>query len=224
MRGPGAVPGLFAVESAMDELAIKLQMDPVELRLRNDTLIDEEKNKPFSSRHLKECYQVGTEKFGWSQRTPAVGSMRKGDLILGWGMAAASWGAGRGACQANVTLKADGTAYVSCATQDIGTGTYTVFAQVICERTGIPLSKIDVVLGDSSLVPGPTSGGSTATATVLPAVAAAADDAIQSLIKLAVSNPASPYHHQDPATLGMSEGRLQPKNQASDKGIPIRIC
>ena len=185
-------------------------------------MIDEEKNKPFSSRHLKECYQVGAEKFGWSQRTPAVGSMRKGDLILGWGMAAASWGAGRGACQANVTLKADGTAYVSCATQDIGTGTYTVFAQVICERTGIPLSKINVVLGDSSLVPGPTSGGSTATATVLPAVAAAADDAIQSLIKLAVSNPASPYHHQDPATLEMSEGRLQPKNQTSDKGIPYQ--
>ena len=131
----------FAVESAMDELAIKLQMDPVELRLRNDTLIDEENNKPFSSRHLKECYQVGAEKFGWSQRTPAVGSMRKGDLILGWGMAAASWGAGRGACQASVTLKDDGSAYASCATQDIGTGTYTVFAQVVRERTGIRALK-----------------------------------------------------------------------------------
>ncbi|MGA9958556.1 MAG: xanthine dehydrogenase family protein molybdopterin-binding subunit [Acidobacteriaceae bacterium] len=222
MRGPGAVPGLFAVESAMDELAIKLQMDPVELRLRNDTLIDEENNKPFSSRHLKECYQVGAEKFGWSQRTPAVGSMRKGDLILGWGMAAASWGAGRGACQASVTLKDDGSAYASCATQDIGTGTYTVFAQVVRERTGIELSKIDVALGDTSLVPGPTSGGSTATATVLPAIADATDAAIQSLIKLAVSAPGSPYLNQDPATLTLSDGRLHNKNQASSAGTPFQ--
>ena len=93
MRGPGAVPGLFALESAMDELAIKLKKDPVALRLSLDTLMDEEKNKPFSSRHLKECLQVGADKFGWARRTPAVGSMRKGDLVLGWGVAAASWGA-----------------------------------------------------------------------------------------------------------------------------------
>ena len=93
MRGPGAVPGLFAVESAMDELAIKLKMDPVELRLKNDTLTDESNGKPFSSRHLKECLQVGAEKFGWSKRTPEVGSMRRGDTVLGWGVAAASWGA-----------------------------------------------------------------------------------------------------------------------------------
>jgi xanthine dehydrogenase YagR molybdenum-binding subunit len=218
MRGPGAVPGLFAVESAMDELAIKLQMDPVEFRLRNDTLIDEESNKPFSSRHLKECYRVGAEKFGWSQRTPAIGSMRKGDLILGWGMAAASWGAGRGDCAVNVTLKADGSAYASCATQDIGTGTYTIFAQVVRERTGIPLSKIDVVLGDTSLPPGPTSGGSTATATVLPAVAAATDAAIQSLIKLAVSTNGSPYLHQDPATLALTDGRVHAMNQSPSSG------
>ena len=78
MRGPGAVPGLFALESAMDELAIKLKKDPVELRLSLDTLMDEEKNRPFSSRHLKECLQVGAERFGWSRRTPEVGSMRKG--------------------------------------------------------------------------------------------------------------------------------------------------
>src|SRR6185437_10833142 len=95
MRGPGAVPGLYALESAMDELAIALKMDPVELRLRNDTLVDESSNnRPFSSRHYKECLQTGAERFGWSKRTPAVGSMRKGDLIYGWGVAGASWGAG----------------------------------------------------------------------------------------------------------------------------------
>jgi xanthine dehydrogenase YagR molybdenum-binding subunit len=222
MRGPGAVPGLFAVESAMDELAIKLQMDPMELRLRNDTLIDEEKNKPFSSRHLKECYTVGAEKFGWSRRTPAVGSMRKGDVILGWGMAAASWGAGRGACEATVTLKSDGTAYTSCGTQDIGTGTYTVFAQVVSDRTGIPVSKIEVVLGDSSLTPGPTSGGSTATATVLPAIVAAADDAIQSLIAIAVKTAGTPFFQQNPETLVMSDGRVHAKGQAADSGVPYQ--
>jgi xanthine dehydrogenase YagR molybdenum-binding subunit len=222
MRGPGAVPGLFAVESAMDELAIKLKMDPVELRLRNDTLIDEEKNKPFSSRHLKECYQVGAEKFGWSKRTPAVGSMRKGDLILGWGMAAASWGAGRGACEATVMLKSDGTAYISCGTQDPGTGTYTVFAQIVSDRTGIPVSKIDVVLGDSSLTPGPTSGGSTATATVIPAIAAATDDAIQSVIALAIKTSGSPFLHQSPESLAMSDGCIHQKGQPTNDGTPYQ--
>jgi xanthine dehydrogenase YagR molybdenum-binding subunit len=220
MRGPGAVPGLFALESAMDELAIKLQMDPVELRLRNDTLIDEEKKKPFSSRHLKECFTVGAEKFGWSRRTPAVGSMRKGDVILGWGMAAASWGAGRGACEASVTLKSDGSAYVSCGTQDIGTGTYTVFAQVLSDRTGIPVSKIDVVLGDSSLTPGPTSGGSTATATVVPAIVAAADDAINSVIAIAVKTSGSPFFQKDGETLMMSAGRIHAKGETADGGVP----
>jgi xanthine dehydrogenase YagR molybdenum-binding subunit len=222
MRGPGAVPGLFALESAMDELAIKLQMDPVELRLRNDTLIDEEKKKPFSSRHLKECFTVGAEKFGWSRRTPAVGSMRKGDVILGWGMAAASWGAGRGACEASVTLKTDGTAYVSCGTQDIGTGTYTVFAQVLSDRTGIPVSKIDVVLGDSSLTPGPTSGGSTATATVVPAIVAAAEDAMNSVIAIAVKTNGSPFFQKDGETLMMSAGRIHAKGEAAESGVPYQ--
>jgi xanthine dehydrogenase YagR molybdenum-binding subunit len=222
MRGPGAVPGLFALESAMDELAVKLQMDPLELRLRNDTLIDEENKKPFSSRHLKECYTVGAEKFGWSRRTPAVGSMRKGDVILGWGMAAASWGAWRGGCEANVTLKSDGTAYTSCGTQDIGTGTYTVFAQVVSDRTGVPVSKIEVVLGDSSLLPGPTSGGSTATATVVPAIVAAADDAIKSLIAIAVKTSGSPFFQQNAETLMMSDGRIHAKDKPAESGVPFQ--
>jgi xanthine dehydrogenase YagR molybdenum-binding subunit len=197
-------------------------MDPVELRLRNDTLIDEEKKKPFSSRHLKECFTVGAEKFGWSRRTPAVGSMRKGDVILGWGMAAASWGAGRGACEASVTLKIDGSAYVSCGTQDIGTGTYTVFAQVLSDRTGIPVSKIDVVLGDSSLTPGPTSGGSTATATVVPAIVAAAEDAMNSVIAIAVKTNGSPFFQKDGETLMMSAGRIHAKGEAAESGVPYQ--
>ena len=221
MRGPGAVPGLYALESAMDELAVKLNMDPVELRLKNDTLIDESNGKPFSSRHLKECFQVGAERFGWSKRNSAVGSMRKGDLVLGWGMAAASWGAWRGPCSATVNLRDDGTARASCATQDIGTGTYTVFAQVVSDKTGIPVEKIDVVLGDSSLVPGPTSGGSTATATTIPAVADAANGAVQSVLTIASKTDGSPFKGQDPKTLTMSNGRVHAKGSSPESGVPF---
>ena len=225
MRGPGAVPGLFAIESAMDELAIALKMDPVELRLKNDTLTDESQNKPFSSRHLKECLQTGADKFGWSKRNPAVGSMRKKgpngeDLILGWGVAAATWGANRGACQASVALLNDGTARVTCGTQDIGTGTYTVFAQVVSDRTGIPVDRVRVVLGDSSLTPGPTSGGSTATATVLPAIAEATDNATKVAINTAISAGNSPFHGKTPDSLHFSAGRIHIKTQPAASGVP----
>ena len=222
MRGPGAVPGLFAVESAMDELAIKLKMDPVELRLRNDTLTDESNGKPFSSRHYKECLQIGAEKFGWSGRNPAVGSMRKGDVILGWGVAGASWGAGCRGCEATVVLKDDGTAHVSSATQDIGTGTYTVMAQIVSDRTGIPVDKIDVVLGDSSLVPGPGSGGSTATASIIPAVADGADAAVKSLLTIATQTSGSPFFQQDPATLTVSGGRVHAAAKPAASGTPFQ--
>ncbi len=221
MRGPGAVPGLFAVESAMDELAVKLKIDPVELRLRNDTLTDETSGKPFSSRHYKECLQTGAEKFGWSKRTPAVGSMRKGELILGWGVAGASWSAGCRGSEATVVLKADGTVTVSSATQDIGTGTYTVMAQIVSDRTGIPVDKIDVVLGDSSLVPGPGSGGSTATASIIPAVADGADAAVKSLLTIATQTSGSPFYQKDPATLAFSGGRIHSAGKSGASGTPF---
>jgi len=220
MRGPGAVPGLFAVESAMDELAIKLKKDPVELRLSLDTLIDEEKNKPFSSRHLKECLQMGAEKFGWSKRTPEVGSMRKGDLILGWGVAAASWGANRGVCEAEVNLRCDGTARVGCGTQDIGTGSYTVIAQIIQDKTGIPVSKVDVVLGSSTLPPGPTSGGSTATSTFVPAIIDAANAAVKVILTVASTSKASPFAGKDAGSLALTEGCVHEKNKPADSGVP----
>jgi xanthine dehydrogenase YagR molybdenum-binding subunit len=219
MRGPGAVPGLFALESAMDELAIKLKMDPVELRVRLDTQVDESNGKPFSSRHFKECLQEGAQRFGWSQRTPEVGSMKRGDAILGWGMAAASWGAGRGPCEASVILRDDGTARTSCATQDIGTGTYTVFAQIVSDKTGIPVNRIEVVLGDTSYPPGPTSGGSTATATVVPAVAAATTSAVGSVLMIATRTQGSPFSGRKPEELAMTNGRVHMKGQAPETGV-----
>jgi xanthine dehydrogenase YagR molybdenum-binding subunit len=173
MRGPGAVPGLYATESAMNELADQLKIDPVRLRVLNEPKIDEGLGIPFSSRHLLECFDLGTEKFGWSKRNPEVGSMKRDGLTLGWGMAGCSWIATRAAAEANVQLRDDGTARVACGTQDIGTGTYTILAQLASEKTGVPLDRVEVALGDTSLPEGPTSGGSMATASVVPAVLAA---------------------------------------------------
>ncbi len=218
MRGPGAVPGLFAMESAMDELAIKLAMDPVDLRIKNDTLIDESNGKPFSSRHYKECLQVGAEHFGWAKRTAAVGSMKQGDLILGWGVAGASWGAFRGGAQTVVSLLDDGSVRASCATQDVGTGTYTIFAQVLNDKTGVPLSRIQVILGDSSLIPGPTSGGSVVTATVIPAIADGAEKAIHAMLELATSTPGSPFNGKPVSALAFTDGMVHIRTQPAASG------
>ena len=188
MRGPGAVPGLFATESAMDELAVKLKMDPVQLRLLNDTLTDESSNMPFSSRHMKECLTLGAEKFGWKQRSPEIGSMKRDGLVIGWGVAAASWVAGRSGTQTRVSLNDDGTVRVACGTQDIGTGTYTIFAQCVHARTGIPMDRIMVVLGDTRLPTGPMSGGSMVTGSVLPAIDDGAKAAVAQMLKLAATD------------------------------------
>jgi len=213
MRGPGAVPGLFALESAMDELAIKLKMDPVELRLKNDAEHDEGTNRPFSSRHLKECYLTGAEKIGWKQRTPEIGSMRRDGKVIGWGVAGASWVAARIPCNASVELCPDGRVRVRCATQDIGTGTYTIFAQIVHEKTGVPLDRIDVILGDTSLPEGPTSGGSMATSAVMPATAAAANTAVKRLMHIAALTPGSPFHGMHPDTLALAHGRVHIKDE-----------
>jgi xanthine dehydrogenase YagR molybdenum-binding subunit len=123
MRGPGAVPGLFALESAVDELAVSLKMDPVQFRLNNEPEIDESLKIPFSSRHMKECLTVGAEKFGWASRTPQIGSMKKDGVTLGWGVATCAWLAARSETEASVELRQDGSARVACGTQDIGGGT-----------------------------------------------------------------------------------------------------
>ena len=148
------------------------------------------KNLPFSSRHLKECYLTGAEKIGWKQRTPEPGSMRRNGKIIGWGVAGASWAAARIPCTATVELCPNGRVCVRCATQDIGTGTYTIFAQVVHARTGVSLDRIDVFLGDSSLPEGPTSGGSMATSAVLPATTSAVNSAVNRLLQYCCSHPA----------------------------------
>src|SRR5712672_1192639 len=151
MRGPGAVPGLYATESAMNELADRLKIDPVQLRIQNEPKIDEGLGLPFSSRHFVECLEVGAQKFGWSKRTPEVASMKRDGLTLGWGMAGCTWVAARFPAEATVHLRSDGTVRVACGTQDIGTGTYTILAQIASEKTGVTLDKIEVALGDTAL-------------------------------------------------------------------------
>jgi xanthine dehydrogenase YagR molybdenum-binding subunit len=215
MRGPGAVPGLFAMESAMDELAIALKMDPIELRRRNEPQQDESTKLPFSSRHLLECMQVGAEKFGWARRDPRVGAMKRDGLTIGWGMAACSWGAMRSDAQASVEIRGDGTATVTTATQDIGTGTYTVLALVTSEATGIPLDRIDVRLGDTMLPAGPISGGSWVTASVIPAVSSAARAAVNALLTMATSGQSAPFKGAKRDDLQFANGRVSRKSDPS---------
>ncbi len=221
MRGPGAVPGLFAMESAIDELAVKLKIDPIELRLMNEPEKDEGLNLPFSSRHFVECLKTGADKFGWAKRNPAVGSMKKDGKIIGWGVAGCSWIAERMTTEASVELRDDGTARVSVATQDIGTGTYTVLAQIVSETTGIPTDRIEVVLGDTSLPAGPMSGGSWATASVIPAVLNAIEKAQQILFLAAASTEGTPLNKQKPDALVFAKGRVTLKGAAEASGIPF---
>lgn len=218
MRGPGAVPGLFATESAMNELADQLKIDPVRLRVLNEPKIDEGKGVPFSSRHYLECLQLGVDKFSWSERTPEVGSMKRDGLILGWGVAGCAWIAGRFPAEANVELRDDGSARVASGTQDIGTGTYTILAQLVADKTGVPLNKVEVVLGDTSLPPGPISGGSLVTGSMVPAVFSAADNAITSLLTVATT-PGAGFENRKPDELAFQAGRVFVKADGPANGV-----
>jgi xanthine dehydrogenase YagR molybdenum-binding subunit len=221
MRGPGAVPGLYATESAMNELADQLKIDPVRLRELNEPKIDESLGIPFSSRHYLECLELGAKQFGWSKRDPEVGSMKRDGLTLGWGMAGAAWVAARFPAQASIQLRGDGTTRVACGTQDIGTGTYTVLAQLAAEKTGVTLNKVEVALGDTSLPEGPISGGSLVTGSVIPAVFAAADNAISSLLNVATKVPGLPFENHRPNELAFESGRVFVKADGAANGVPF---
>src|SRR5437588_4762649 len=221
MRGPGAVPGLYATESAMNELADQLKINPVQFRIINEPRIDESLGLPFSSRHMLECLQLGGEKFGWSKRTPEVASMKRDGLTLGWGMAGCTWMAARFPAEATVHLRDDGTVRVACGTQDIGTGTYTNLAQIASQKTGVPLDKIEVALGDTSLPPGPISGGSMATSSVIPAVWAAADSAIASLLKIATTTAGTPFERRKPDALAFEAGKVFVKADGPERAVPF---
>lgn len=171
MRAPGETPGVYALECAMDELALEIDIDPVEFRLRNYAELDEYKNRPWSSKKLRECYQRGAEKFGWSKRNKKPGSTRAVDgSQVGQGMATAVYPAGQQKTGATAILNKDGTVVVRCATHEIGTGTYTTMSQFAADTLGIPIEKVRFELGDSQFPYAPNNGGSWMTASVAPAV------------------------------------------------------
>lgn len=174
MRSPPVVPYIYALESAMDELAIKLGMDPVELRRVNDGMTDAT-GKRWSSRSLMKCYDAAAAAFGWSGRAPEPGAMRDGDWLIGWGCASAVYPSHVGAAAARVRLLPSGEARVQIAAHDLGTGAYTVIAQMAAERLRVPLDKVQVELGDSDLPPAPVAGGSNTTASACSAVMKACD-------------------------------------------------
>lgn len=218
-RAPGEAPGTYALEVAMDELAHKLNMDPIQLRMVNYAEMDEHKKKPFSEKSLKECYQRGAEAIGWGNRKAEPGSVKENGHQVGYGMATATYPANRSASSAKATLFADGHAEILCGTQDIGTGTYTIMTQVAADALALPVDKIKVKLGNSSYPRGAQSGGSQVTASVGPPIRAAALGAIAKLIRLAVADQSSPLHGHKAQDIVADNGRIHLKNDP-DKGEP----
>ena len=188
MRAPGETPGTFALESAMDELAFELKIDPLRLRTINHTAIDTIEKLPFSLENIKECYTVGAERFGWTQRKLEPRSNRRGKYLVGMGMATATYPAIRSTATVKMQMFANGAVKIFSATQDIGTGTYTIMAQTAADALGVPIEKIAVEIGDSSLPPAPVSGGSTTAATITAAVLAAGEMLRENLMKLAFAD------------------------------------
>jgi xanthine dehydrogenase YagR molybdenum-binding subunit len=170
MRGPGEATGAYALESALDELSYKLNMDPIELRLKNYADINPENNLPWSSKYLKECYKQGAERIGWNKRLQQPGTNKDGEWLVGYGMGGGAFGAYRGKTQAKITLSSDGKVLIQSATSDIGPGTATAMTVIAADKLGIPADKITFELGNSSLPVAPTQGGSSTVSSVGSAV------------------------------------------------------
>ena len=213
-RAPGEATGSFALEVAIDELATALAMDPLALRLRNDAQNEPESGKPFSSKHLRECYLLAAERFGWARRPAAPRAMRDGDALVGFGVGTATYPAHRMAASARAALQPDGTLLVQSGSQDIGTGTYTVMTQVAAETLGVPVDRVRVELGDTALPRAPVSGGSMSAASVGPAVQAACRSLREQLIARAVADRSSPLHGVEPARAAIDGGYLVVRGDA----------
>lgn len=212
MRAPGAATGVFALECAMDELAVALKMDPVALRPKCYSERDQNEDVPYTSKQLKECYRRAAAAFGWERRSPEPRSMRDGQELVGWGMASGVWEALQMEHAARITLNADGGAEVACATMDIGTGTYTIMAQVAAETLGLPIEKIAVKLGDSTLPMAQVEGGSWGAASVSTAIFNAAAAVKQELLRLAQQQTGSPLAALEAADVVLAGGRIARRN------------
>jgi len=205
MRAPGEAPGLLALESAMDQLAEKLNLDPIELRIRNEPTEDPEKHIPYSSRHLVECMREGAAKFGWDKRNPKPGQVRDGRWLVGLGMSAATRGNPLLVSKANVRLGPDGVLTVRMAMTDIGTGTYTILTQIAADMLGLPPDRIRVELGDTSFPQASGSGGSFGAASSGSALFDACNNLRAKLAGVA---------GVDPDTASFANGRLESGGQS----------
>jgi xanthine dehydrogenase YagR molybdenum-binding subunit len=216
MRAPGEAPGSFALESAMDELAVALNMDPIELRMRNDSTAPLGKDLLWSGKHLDECFRVGAARFGWAERTPH--GRTDGDWLVGLGVAAAMFPALRFPASVRVTLRDDDTAEVATSGADPGTGLLTVLSLVGAESLDIPSARVTPLLGDSALPPGGMSGGSTGTASAGSAIMVAAAQVIEELLTLA-SSPGAPF---DGMEVSYADGRVLADGQTMTFGELLR--
>lgn len=208
MRAPGEAPGMFAIESAMDELAYRIGIDPLQLRLLNYADADPAEGKPWSSKSLKECYARGAERIGWSRRSPQPRSMRDGRLLIGLGMASATYPSHRSPASAKAAMKSDGTMVVQCGSHEMGMGTATVMAQLAAEIVGLPAERVRFEYGDTNLPEAPLSAGSQTAASVGSAVHGVANDLRQKLIEIAIADPRSPLHDASPDDIVAADGRL----------------
>ncbi|AND90410.1 xanthine dehydrogenase family protein molybdopterin-binding subunit [Bradyrhizobium diazoefficiens] len=220
MRAPGAASGVCALECAMDELALALNLDPIELRLKCYSDRDQSEDLPYTSKQLRECYARGAEAFGWSKRNPAARSMRDDKELVGWGMATGVWEALQMPVAVRIVLSANGHAEVSCAASDIGTGTYTIVAQVAADALGLPIENISVKLADSTLPQAPVEGGSWMAASSAHAVLGAAEDIRQELARLASAMPSSPLAGIDAAEVILVDGTIASNGEKS-RAVPI---
>ena len=216
MRSPPELPYLFAIESAMDELAVALGLDPVELRRRNDTDHEPIKGLPYTSRALMPCFDAAAKSFGWERRNAKPGSMRDGDWLIGWGCATTMYPTQVAPATARVSISPQGAVKVQCAAHDIGNGAYTVVAQTASDRLGIGLYRITVELGDSDLPPAPVAGGSNTTASVCNVVAKACEQIRDRLAKAAVTANDGPLAGEDSARLVLADGALQGPDEKSE--------
>ncbi len=216
MRAPAEVPYMFALETAMDELALALKMDPIELRRKNDTMVDPiSGTKPYTSRSLMQCYNEAAQAFGWSDRKPEPGSMRDGDWLIGWGCATAMYPTLVAPATCRVVLTPDGKARAQLAAHDLGTGTYTVNAQLVAERLGLSIGDVTVELGDTTLPAAPVSGGSNATASTS-SVLIKACDAIRSKL-FEAANESGPLKGQSVDGFDLKAGKVVGANGGEAK-------
>lgn len=218
MRAPGESSGTAVFEIAMDELAEKLNIDPVQLRIINHADQNPDEHKPWSSKHLRECYDEASQRFKWTearQRNPKPGQLTEGNNLIGYGMATATYPANRSAAQAVCRFLANGRVLVGSGTQDLGTGTYTIMQQTAAQELGIDPSLVDVKLGDSTLPKAPVSGGSQSAASVCPAVQDACKQAKLAAGAAAVADAQSPVHGALAADVDVHAGRVFLKKDPS---------